>query len=396
MLGCPDDAAAAGDGTVIAILKYIRSQLVAPIVVSGAVTIADGADVAEGATTDAEAAAGNGTVTAILKRLRTLLNGGLPAALGRAAMAASLPVVLSTEQMPDDSAAFNPSSDPYMPVGGEFDDAGPAGLAEGQGGIVRMSSRREFYTTVRDAAGNERGVNVDTNNRMEVAPFVADGADIALGTTTDAAASSVVAEDATARTSIGLWKGIKNILILMNAKFAALGQAAMAASMPVVIASDQSSLPVNGSSDTVVVIPTITAGAYAVNDSVGAIQALTGAARTSDKETVLQSLVITDLAMQDVDFKIFFFNQNPSNGTYTDNIELGIHDTDMGFCVGVLEVLASDYVDAKDNSVARKVNIGLGMTPSGSANLYAIAKTTDTPTYATTGDLTFKYFFLQD
>lgn len=37
---------------------------------------------AAGATTDAEAAAGNGTLIAIQKRLRTLLNGGLPAALG--------------------------------------------------------------------------------------------------------------------------------------------------------------------------------------------------------------------------------------------------------------------------------------------------------------------------
>lgn len=41
----------------------------------GAVTVADGADVAQGATTDAEAAAGNGSVIAILKRLRTLLAG---------------------------------------------------------------------------------------------------------------------------------------------------------------------------------------------------------------------------------------------------------------------------------------------------------------------------------
>lgn len=47
----------------------------------GATTIADGADVALGTTTDA-AATGNGSVVGILKRLRTLLNGGLPAALG--------------------------------------------------------------------------------------------------------------------------------------------------------------------------------------------------------------------------------------------------------------------------------------------------------------------------
>ena len=48
---------------------------------------------------------------------------------------------------------------------------------------------------------------------------VADGANVALGTTTDAAASPTVAETAAAKTSISLWKGIKNILILLNAKF---------------------------------------------------------------------------------------------------------------------------------------------------------------------------------
>ena len=46
-----------------------------------AVTAADGSSVALGTTTDVEATA-NGSVIAILKRLRTLLNGGLPAALG--------------------------------------------------------------------------------------------------------------------------------------------------------------------------------------------------------------------------------------------------------------------------------------------------------------------------
>lgn len=52
----------------------------------GAATIADGADVAQGATTDAEAAAGNGSVVALLKRLRTLLGGTL------AVSSASLPL----------------------------------------------------------------------------------------------------------------------------------------------------------------------------------------------------------------------------------------------------------------------------------------------------------------
>lgn len=48
------------------------------------------------------------------------------------------------------------------------------------------------------------------------ASTIADGADVAQGTTTDAAASSSVAEDTTARTGISLWKGIKNVLILVK------------------------------------------------------------------------------------------------------------------------------------------------------------------------------------
>jgi hypothetical protein len=63
----PWAGAGADPATVISLLKKIASAG------GSAVTIADGADVAEGATTDAESAAGNGTVVALLKRLRTLL-----------------------------------------------------------------------------------------------------------------------------------------------------------------------------------------------------------------------------------------------------------------------------------------------------------------------------------
>lgn len=64
----------------VATLNWIRGIQAGGGGGGGAVTVADGADVAEGATTDA-AATGDGSVIAILKRLRTLLNGGLPSAL---------------------------------------------------------------------------------------------------------------------------------------------------------------------------------------------------------------------------------------------------------------------------------------------------------------------------
>lgn len=90
-------------------------QSAIPVTLSGngAVTIADGADVALGAVADAAATqGGTGTISAKLRLvtsqlntlaghldgLETLLNGGLPAALGQGTMAQSLRVVLPSDQ----------------------------------------------------------------------------------------------------------------------------------------------------------------------------------------------------------------------------------------------------------------------------------------------------------
>lgn len=67
-----------------------------------------------------------------------------------------------------DDAAFTPASDKVAMVGAQFDDAATDTVDEGDAGALRMSTRRELYTQIRDAAGNERGVNVDSSNRMAV------------------------------------------------------------------------------------------------------------------------------------------------------------------------------------------------------------------------------------
>jgi hypothetical protein len=50
----------------------------------------------------------------------------------------------------------------------QFDDVSPTAITENQFGNVRISSRREVYTQIRDAAGNERGVNVDANGGIPI------------------------------------------------------------------------------------------------------------------------------------------------------------------------------------------------------------------------------------
>lgn len=53
-------------------------------------------------------------------------------------------------------------------AGAVFDDAAPSSVAEDKQGYMRMSARRELYTQIRDAAGNERGINVDANNEIGI------------------------------------------------------------------------------------------------------------------------------------------------------------------------------------------------------------------------------------
>lgn len=67
-----------------------------------------------------------------------------------------------------DDAAFTPGTTNITPIGAMFDDATPDSVNEGDGGVVRMSANRNLYSTIRDAAGNERGANVDSGNNLMV------------------------------------------------------------------------------------------------------------------------------------------------------------------------------------------------------------------------------------
>lgn len=67
-----------------------------------------------------------------------------------------------------DDAAFTAGTSDGVPVFAMFDDTTPDSVDEGDAGIVRMSANRNMYSTIRDAAGNERGVNVDASNNLNV------------------------------------------------------------------------------------------------------------------------------------------------------------------------------------------------------------------------------------
>lgn len=59
------------------------------------------------------------------------------------------------------------SGNPLM-IGAEFDDTAPDSVDEGDVGRLRISANRNLYVTLRDAAGNERGLNIDSSGNIGV------------------------------------------------------------------------------------------------------------------------------------------------------------------------------------------------------------------------------------
>lgn len=51
---------------------------------------------------------------------------------------------------------------------GQFDDVTPTAITENRFGNLRISANRNLYNTIRDAAGNERGLNVDANGEVGI------------------------------------------------------------------------------------------------------------------------------------------------------------------------------------------------------------------------------------
>ena len=230
-----------------------------------------------------------------------------------------------------DDAAFTPATSVVSVIGGFFDDVTPDSVNEGDGGAVRMSANRNLYVTLRDAAGNERGLNVDANGALAA----------------------------------------------------------------VLSASENQVGKVGSPNDVISVTPTVSSGAaYTAADAVGGKQTLTSAARVSGGVAVLQSLTVLDLGNQKAALTLLFFDADPTAATITDNAAF-VWSTDTTKFIGKINVAAADYETVAGEAVASLRGLGLELKASGSANLFVAVVTTGTPTYTSTTDLVLKYGFLQ-
>lgn len=164
---------------------------------------------------------------------------------------------------------------------------------------------------------------------------------------------------------------------------------------------------VGGFSTEISVTPTISTSAYTANDQLGGIQTLavlnqqslpTDAACQDKTVSYLMGLKIIDKAKQDAPLTIYFFNSLPTVAS-SDNAALSIVDAQSAKCIGFVKVTAANYSGPAEWSIADVPFADVMKSLKSDTDdgpLYAVVQTTGTPTYASTTDLTFKYYFSQD
>lgn len=248
----------------------------------GAVTIADGADVAEGATTDVAIISDTtGTVSGKLRGLVKWAFERMPASLGQKAMAASLPVVVASDQsavpvsgsgvfhVDDNAGSLTVDGTVSIPANSSVNVAQVAGAAtDTNSGLKSTGTQRVVLATDQpqltnalkvDGSAVTQPVSGTVTANQGGSPWgvnpTAETAGIGVGAAADAEASgngSVIALLKRLRTLLA--GGLPSSLVggrldsntgsWLGSTAPTVGSKTSANSVPVVVASDQAAIPV--------------------------------------------------------------------------------------------------------------------------------------------------------
>lgn len=237
-------------------------------------------------------------------------------ALGQAAMVASVPVVVSSDQ----------SGIPVTDNGGSLTvDGTIAATQSGAWNITNITGTVSLPTGAATAAkqpalGTAGTASADVITVQGIASMVALKVD----------GSAVTQPISAATLPLPSGAATESTLSTINTKIPALGQAAMATSTPVVIASNQSGIPVtdNGGSLTVDGAVTVS-GTVAVNGISGTVSLPTGAATASNQGTMINYLQTMDADTSALAGCVngAYLNVIPNSLSVVDLLDAGILDT---------------------------------------------------------------------
>jgi len=123
---------------------------------------------------------------------------------------------------------------------------------------------------------------------------------------------------------------------------------------------------------------------YASGDVLADTQAVTGAIRSAGASAILQSLSLLDKDDQTAaGIDLVFLNANVSLGT--ENAAPNISDSNAAAILGIVSLVAGDFIDVGGAKVATKANIGLLVTPATGTTIYVAAITRGSPTQTAAG-----------
>mgnify|MGYP005820857385 CR=1 FL=1 len=118
---------------------------------------------------------------------------------------------------------------------------------------------------------------------------------------------------------------------------------------------------------------------YTANDVLGVPSGTTGyftltnLVERQSRFVILQSVVLTDKDSQSPSVTIHFFDQAPTNSTFTDNSALAIHATDWTYHCGAVVLDTGDFITANgNNDVLTQKSIGLELPHTDNGDIYCV------------------------
>jgi len=150
-------------------------------------------------------------------------------------------------------------------------------------------------------------------------------------------------------------------------------------------------MPVSAAYKVVTVTCSLPIGALSDGDVMFDTQEIAAAVQLSGGVSILQSVTVLDKDDQGIAFDLVFLDAATSIGT--EDSAVSITDADAEDILGVVSIVAGDYVDFIASQVATKTGIGLELQSSASTSLYVAGITRGTPTYTASGVL-IKFAFL--
>lgn len=174
----------------------------------------------------------------------------------------------------------------------------------------------------------------------------------------------------------------------------AVGQAAMAASFAVAIASDQSTILVGGNAAVITQAPAVTVAAYTAGNVIGGLLTFASAARIAAGSGLVQSAVVDAKIALSGQYDLILFDSNPTGSTITDKTALAVVAADFDKIIGVAHI--ADWTSLGTPSLGQAQNLAMPFKLGSGTTIYGALVTRVTPTFVSTSDVEIQLRILQN